>query len=246
MGDRAGQAAEPTAARSMASAAYRRLREEIITGGLPPGAKLHIRQLCDRLGHGLSPVREALNRLASEGLVAHTDQRGFTVAGLDLEDLADLTAARVQLNQVALRAAIERGDAGWEETLLLSYHRLTRTPRHLPAEQGRNPAWELAHRAFHSALIAGCGARRIRDICEQLFDAADRYRHVARIAVSDRRPDDDEHRAIMEAAVSRDAETAVELLTAHFRQTEELVRRKLFATAGAAEQSLAEAARDIG
>lgn len=245
MGEQAGQGVEPTSPRSLTSAAYLRLRDEIMRGNLAPGTKLHIRQLCDRLGHGLSPVREALNRLASEGLVVHSDQRGFTVAGLDLEDLADLTAARVQLNAVALQAAIERGDAEWEEKLLLSYHRLTRTPRHLPSDQGRNPAWELAHRAFHSALIASCGSRRIRDICEQLFDAADRYRYVARIAVSDQRPDDAEHRAIMEAALAREVETAVRLLTAHVLETEELVRRKLFAAAGAAEQDFP-AARDIG
>ena len=56
---------------------------------------------------------------------------------------------------------------------------------------------------------------------------ADRYRHAARIAVSDQRPDEAEHRAIMEATIARDADHAVKLLTEHVRRTESLVRHAL-------------------
>jgi DNA-binding GntR family transcriptional regulator len=215
------QAAE---AGTLASSAYGQLRQEIITGDQVPGSRLHIKQLCERLGIGLSPMREALNRLSAEGLVRQFDQRGFRVAPLDAADLRDLTRMRCWLNAAALRAAIDAGDGAWEEALVVAHHRLMRAPRASASAGGqRGPAWESAHRNFHTALIAGCGSRRMLEQCEALFDAADRYRHVSRIASADRRDDADEHTQIMAATLRRDAETAVALLTRHMQQTETLV-----------------------
>jgi GntR family carbon starvation induced transcriptional regulator len=209
---------------TLASSAYGRLRQEIITGDQVPGSRLHIKQLCERLGIGLSPIREALNRLSSEGLVRQLDQRGFRVAPLDAADLRDLTRMRCWLNEAALRGAIEAGDEGWEEALVVAHHRLMRAPRaDMAADGQRSLAWEEAHRDFHTALIAACGSRRMLEQCEALFDAADRYRHVSRIASADRRDDADEHTRILEATLLRDAETAVTLLTRHMQQTEILV-----------------------
>jgi DNA-binding GntR family transcriptional regulator len=218
---------ETAPAPSQALSAYRRVRQEILRGMIAPGSKLHIGHLCDRLDVRLTPVREALNRLASEGLLVHTEQRGFRVAALSLDDLADLTEARVQLNELALRSAIANGGEEWEEQVLLAFHRLLRTPRFSQEEGGRNPAWESMHRAFHTSLISACASRRIREFCEALFDSADRYRHAARVAVSDQRPDEAEHRALMEATIARDADHAVALLTEHVRRTESLVRQAL-------------------
>ena len=209
---------------TLASSAYGQLRQEIITGDQVPGSRLHIKQLCERLGIGLSPIREALNRLSAEGLVRQFDQRGFRVAPLEAADLRDLTRMRCWLNEAALRAAIEAGDGAWEEALVVAHHRLMRAPRASASADGqRGPAWESAHRDFHTALIAGCGSPRMLEQCEALFDAADRYRHVSRIASADRRDDADEHTQIMAATLQRDAETAVALLTRHMQQTELLV-----------------------
>jgi len=209
---------------TLASSAYGQLRQEIITGDQVPGSRLHIQQLCTRLGIGLSPMREALNRLSAEGLVRQFDQRGFRVAPLDVEDLRDLTRMRCWLNEAALRTAIANGDDAWEEALIVAHHRLMRAPRaSAPGDGQRSPLWENAHRDFHTALIAACGSPRMLEQCAATFDAADRYRHVSRVGSADRRDDEDEHTQIMEATLRRDAEAAVVLLTRHMRQTEALV-----------------------
>jgi DNA-binding GntR family transcriptional regulator len=213
---------------TLASTAYGQLRLEILNGTQVPGSRLHIKQLCERLGIGLSPMREALSRLSAEGLVRQYDQRGFRVAPLDPEDLRDLTRMRCWLNEAALRAAIEFGDTEWEEVLVIAHHRLVRAPRVTDARDGqRNPAWETAHRDFHTALIAACGSRRMLEQCAALFDEADRYRHASRIASADRRDDEDEHTEIMTATLRRDADRAVALLTRHMQRTEQLVRAVL-------------------
>lgn len=209
---------------TLASSAYGRLRLEIIAGDQVPGSRLHIKQLCARLGIGLSPMREALNRLSAEGLVRQLDQRGFRVAPLEAADLLDLTRMRCWLNEAALRAAIVAGDDAWEEALLVAHHRLMRAPRAgAQADGQRSPVWEAAHRDFHTALIAACGSPRMLEQCAALFDAADRYRQVSRIMSADRRDDADEHSQILAATLRRDADTAVALLNQHMRQTETLV-----------------------
>ncbi len=197
---------------TLASLVYDRLRQDIITVAIEPGEKLHIRSLCDRFNVGLSPIREALSRLSTEGLVAQSDHRGFAVKPLSEDDLVDLTRARCWLNELAIRKSIANGDATWEETVVLSFHRLSRTPRFEPGnERERSPAWETAHRNFHASLIAASGSRRL----EQYW---------AGIKGENR---DKEHRALMEAVVARDADAAARLITAHFERTAELVRQVL-------------------
>lgn len=210
---------------TLASTTYQKLREEIITGALPPGGRLNIRGLSDRFAIGLSPLREALNRLSAEGLVQQKDNHGFLVAPVSLDELADLTKARCWANEIGLREAIKCGGDEWEEELLLAFHRLKRTERPVAAGTARSPKWDAAHRAFHCALIAGCGSKWHIQSCEHLFDAAERYRHVARLAGANRSNHEEEHQAIMEAALDRRTEDAVRLLNEHFNTTANLVKK---------------------
>ena len=219
------------AAETLASQAFLRLRREIIEGLFVPGEKLRVRQLSERYAIGASPMREALNRLSRDGLVEQADLRGFSVSGLNEEDLAGLTRARIWMNDRALRESFARGDAKWEEGVILSYYRLSRIPFAPPSVE---PAWETAHRAFHTSLIAACGSLWMIRACEQLFDAADRYRYLSREAGCVEGPRSDEHRPMMEAVVARDEERAAQLLEAHFRRTEERSREELRRRAAAA------------
>lgn len=236
-GRRAGAPAESGAHKqTLASAIHAQLRDAIITNSIPPETKLNIRELCARYSVGISPVREALSRLSSEGLVDQSDNRGFSVVPVSVPELFDLTQARCWINEIGLRQSIAKGGPEWEERVVVAFHRLSRTPRHTgggPAD--RNPAWEQAHRVFHRSLIDGCGSHWIVDICERLFEAAERYRHIAREAGVFRGNLETEHRGIMQAAIDRKADEAVELLNSHFRRTAEIVQRAV-ALPGAGSQ----------
>lgn len=213
---------------TLASAAYERLRREIIGGTFPAGRKLHIRRLCERYQMGLSPVREALNRVSRDGLVRQNDLRGFSVAPMSLEDLCDLTLTRCWLNELALRRSIAEGGAAWEEGVVLAFHRFSRSPPPEPdATEAARDTHENAHRAFHASLIAACGSARLQAYCEQLFDAADRYRNLKLPQQLQERRKHNEHRVIMDAVLARDADKAVALLSAHFRNTERIAAEAL-------------------
>jgi len=198
---------------TMASAIYRKLRHDIVKGILAPGEKLRIELLTERYGVGGSPAREALNRLSAESFVRRHDQRGFQVAPVSIEDLAELTRTRCMLNEITLREAIARGDEAWEEQIVLTCHRLMRTEFQLP-DASINPEWEKRHRAFHSTLIAACGSRWLIQLSETLFDCADRYRHIS-MKSSERRDVGAEHQAIMNAVINHDVTTSVRLLNDH-------------------------------
>ena len=164
----------------------------------------------------LSVVREAVTRLASEDLVEATPQRGFRVRPLSVEHLQDLTWVRVQLETLALRESIAKGDVTWEANLVAAHHRLAVTPTYFEDGTG-NLEWLTAHSGFHAALAAAAGSPILERLRRQLYDAAELYRmwssnlpqHPTREHV------DDEHRAIFEAALARDADRAVELVTRH-------------------------------
>lgn len=203
-----------------ASAVYERLRDDIAHGVLEPGSKLRVEAMCSRYDVGASPLREALNRLSSEGLVDRTELRGFSVASLHWDELPILTQNRVQLESLALRQSIERRDQAMEDQLVLLMHRLSRTPRSLSAESYvTNPAWEALHRDFHRALLSRCPSRWLRGFCDSLADESYRFRQVAAGKSFSSRDENAEHRAVFEAVIEGRSDEAVRLLEAHYTRT---------------------------
>jgi GntR family carbon starvation induced transcriptional regulator len=198
------------------SAIYERLRREIIQGTLLPGEKLRIEVLRTRYNVGGTPLREAMNRLSTEGLVTQSEQRGFRVTPVSADDLLELTRTRCLINEVALRESIARGGREWEEGVLLALHRSSRIP--IVVDGRMNPDWSELHRVFHAALLAGCGSRWLMDFNDLLFDCAERYRNLLAV-MGTVRDVLGEHRAIAEAAIERKTALAVGLLNDHYEKT---------------------------
>lgn len=210
-------------ASTLASRIERRLRHDIVTGVLLPGSKLRTDALSLRYGAGATPVREALNRLASDGLAVLFDKRGFRVPQVSAEELNDLTLTRCWIQELALKDSIEHADGAWEEAVVLALHRLSRAASAgTPDTQANGPHWEPLHRAFHVALIGRCRSQRLRDYTEVLFDQADRYRHLGAV-IDPRRDLVAEHRALAEAALAGDVPLALERAHRHVMQTTEAV-----------------------
>ena len=211
-------------AATLATNLYDRIRADLLDGKLEPGRKLQIEFLCDHYQAGQTPVREALNRLTSDGLVERRDQRGFAVAGISASDLREITQTRCWLEEVALREAFATRSVEWEEQVVLAYHRLSKVPRSLSeTEYKENPEWERLHRAFHRALIGGCQSRWLINFCEQLADQLYRYRQLSVRRVYPKRPEREEHQAMLEAVVAGDAGAAIELVTSHYKKTADII-----------------------
>jgi DNA-binding GntR family transcriptional regulator len=216
-------AAQP--ARTLSGAVLEDLRRDILECRWAPGAKLRFEALRQQYDVGLSPLREALSRLAVEGLVVGEDRRGFRVAPASIADLQEITALRCEIEGLALRWSIERGSDAWESEIVAAFHHLSRLHWEIPSRPRQiSDEWERRHTAFHYALASACGSVRLLQLRAQLFNQTNRYRRLA-VAFS-RVPRDDrsEHKALMDAALARDAERVVALIRKHIRKTAETVR----------------------
>jgi DNA-binding GntR family transcriptional regulator len=202
---------------------YEVLRSELLNGVLHPSQKLKMVELTERFGVSQSVVREALTRLTEQGLLVATPQRGFRVRDLSIEDIAELTETRIQVESLALRLAVERGDLQWETAILAAHHRLERTP--VARDDGTfNEDWSVQHRDFHQAVLAGCGNRRLESVANSLRDSAELYRRWYWVLTDDHQRDlAREHRQLKELALARDAGRAIEVLTEHIGRAPSLL-----------------------
>lgn len=210
-------------AATLTQSVYAQLRADILSGRMRPGEKIRAEALRKRFNTASSPVREALNRLLSEGFVALEEQKGFRVAPVSPEELKELVKTRCWIDGLAIRESIARFDLSWEENLILALHHLSQAHRD-ELGQAENLKWESRHKDFHMALIGGCGSRWIKRISEQLFDAAERYRLLALEQVLERN-ELQEHRDLVDACINRDADRAIALLDHHYTQTFEAITK---------------------
>src|SRR6266853_969685 len=164
--------------RRRTSNVFEQLQSDILTCRILPDTRLRLKDVRQRYSCGLSPLREALMRLVPDGLVILEDRKGFRVAPVSNEEMIDLTSTRCELEAIATRMAIERGDDRWEANLLARFHELSKRPM-LTSEKILDPEWEIRHRAFHTALRAACGSPWQMYFCGMLFDRAARYRRLS-------------------------------------------------------------------
>ncbi len=203
---------------------YNALKQDIIRGVLPPRDWLRIDALRARYQAGASPLREALNRLAAEGLVAQTDQRGFAVADLNEDDIDEILFTRCALNQIMLPAALANGDAAWEERVVLAHYHLSKTPP-FTSDGDANEDYLACHREFHMSILAPCGSRWLLELSEKLFDWTQRHQNLAmRSDVVGSRNVAAEHNELTTAVLARDAQKAIRLLNEHVTLTGRLAR----------------------
>jgi DNA-binding GntR family transcriptional regulator len=204
--------------------AAERLTSEIVSCELPPGQKLLIVDLKARYAMGASPLREALSRLCSLGLVVFDSGRGFRVAPTSKEDLEDLTAVREIIEIAALKRAIAMGDDEWEVGIVAAYARLERAAMRQGKNVGHVPAEaEGAHKLFHTALVAACGSKRLMEAQSNQYDQARRYRHQMLELTYDLDDFLESHEKLKQATLARDVDEACARLASHLRITPAMV-----------------------
>ncbi len=200
-------------------AVYHQLRNDIIQGTLAPGIKLKIEHLRSEYNVGATPVREALSRLTSSGFVMTEGQRGFKVAPISADDLADITEMRITLELKALRKSILTGGDDWESNVVASYYQLSKLEA---VDITKNLAqWDKRNQAFHSSLISACSSKWLMHFHNILYDQHRRYRNISLSDRGAKRDVHSEHERIYEAALSRDADTACRETEEHIRLTAE-------------------------
>jgi DNA-binding GntR family transcriptional regulator len=193
---------------------FRRLRDDIIFGRLPPGRKLRLERLRDDYSVSVTTLREVLGRLASEGLILFEAQKGFAVAPISAGDLREIAEMRSLLECHAVGPSFARGDLDWEARVVGAHHKLSRMEaRMLAGDRTAATDWKRYDRAFHVALISACDSGELLAAHERIFDRFLRYQVLlvmfrGEVAAH-------EHDDLLAAALAHDAETARAVLTRH-------------------------------
>lgn len=207
-----------TGGQTLSTGIASRLRAQITSGQIPPGSKLHLEELRATFGVSLSPLREALSRLAAEGFVVMESQRGYRAMPVSEANLREVTKLRSEIEAFALRESIRQGDDQWESELVASQYRLNKLEKARPAADGLIE-WETAHRDLHQRLLSACQLPLLLQFCATLHDLSDRYR---RLFLATRPLDRDvsqEHADIVAATLERREDEACQLLRMHIERT---------------------------
>ena len=187
------------------------IKKQIVYGEISPGAKINISKLKNQFNVGLAPLREALARLVNTGLLLSEPNKGYKVAPISKEEFWDLCEASRHLEILALKQAIQRGDALWEEEIIASLFQLKKLE-----EGGKAPnfdEWKVAHVRFHDALISSCSAI-LKEMRSLIHLRSERYVQIAFKKV-DLSFFHEDHKELAEAALARDIPRATGVMKKH-------------------------------
>lgn len=214
-----------------APSTYQQLRNDILEGEIEPESKLSIAVLAERYGSSAAPVREALSRLAAEGLVTRRGQRGYWAAPISAEEFVEVSRLREMLEVDAFRQSIELGDLDWEARIAGARHRELAVRKRTDLSDSEAAVQRTReNRRFHMALISGCPSLWQLRFISTLYDQSERFRRLSlsHAVENSTQPKVDEHEQIMQAAFKRDVKTASELLRLHIAHANEQVMKTLF------------------
>ncbi|MEQ5869380.1 GntR family transcriptional regulator [Sagittula sp. NFXS13] len=196
---------------------YRDLRELVLFGVLAPGEPVTIQGVVDRLGAGMTPVREALRRLTAEGALESLGNRRIVVPVLDAPAVEDLTEARLAIEPRLAARAAERVTAQAVADLRKIDARLDRG-----IARGDVETYLRENHAFHAALNSWAAAPILTSLTESLWL---RFGPSLRVVCGQEgtRALRDLHKELLEALHDGDAEAASSAISGDVRQGMEMI-----------------------
>jgi DNA-binding GntR family transcriptional regulator len=201
---------------SKADQVHAQLKEEIELGELAPGTSLSELSLVERTGASRTPVREALRRLAAEGLVDLTPRLGARVSRVSAQSVRDLFEFRQLLEPVAIRQATETAAVDPEVRRIFTAMRteFTRIQRRVPSQARSRAFYELADR-FDWAVIGATRNEHLRRTIAELRPHTARLRNLSHVDPRRTEVSVAEHLVIVDAMLRGDAAEAAAKTAEH-------------------------------
>ncbi|CAN5304423.1 GntR family transcriptional regulator [soil metagenome] len=195
------------------------LREAILAGDLGPGQRIGQDAIAREHGVSRVPVREALRQLEAEGLVVQTPHAGARVSSFGLEEVPELYELREAIEPLVLRHSVVNLSPDQLAELSASMERVVATEDDVQA-------WLLQDRLFHLSSFQAAGMPTAMNLAERLYNLTQSYRRQFFSSLNRQEMEMShlEHRLILDAIMSGDAEKAAELHRLHVRQTRMFVR----------------------
>ncbi|WP_308911838.1 GntR family transcriptional regulator [Pseudokordiimonas caeni] len=209
--------------RTLAERVFEIMRERIVTGRIPTSAPIRQDVLAAELGISKIPLREALARLEQEGLIVSMPNRGYFVRAMSADEADEIFALRLVIEPAAAAAGCLAATEPHQAAAREAFEALDRAAAdNLGEVAARN-------RAFHTSLVRPAGRMLTTNLVERLEILSERYviAHLQPAGREDRAHL--EHKALLDAWLSRDGKLTESLLTAHIEGTLKDLRQQLAA-----------------
>lgn len=198
----------------------RKLRSAILSGELAPGDRLVVATLVERWQVSPTPLREAFQRLAADGLVELTSQRGARVSPVSMKEMLEIYELRELLEPLALERSLARADDDWRRLVGESYQHLTDALR---SEDTDMMELEDHHWVFHQALLSRCDSQWLLRVISWLSEHSVRYRLLSLAPRGGPKEVAAEHEQLLDACLNGNADHAISSLLHHLRLTVESI-----------------------
>ena len=192
-----------------------RLRHDILSGAIAPGTKLVSKTLASRYSISATPLREALQILAGEGLVEMTPQYGARVSPVSLTEAEELYELRLVLEPKTIRRSLKRATDSRLDQIRTTYDELVAAQSRIDAR------YFSVHNQFHRLMRMDCDSAWLLRIVDQLTANSERYR---RLRSGDIGVVHSEHEGLRDACVSRDGPEVAKLMRTHISNTRDSIR----------------------
>ncbi len=211
---------------TLATKCFEQLTESILKGDLLPGTKLLCEELKKQLGVGMSPVREALSKLAASHFVTFEEHKGFHVAKIEEKELVPDILTFAEIECLCLKQSLSQGKDEWEGNVIATLHALKKIEK---GEEIDYFTWAPANARFHYALISACPLKPLMNIRAELYQKHQWYVLLS-YKFSDKpllQANHEEHKKIAELALERKGHAAADALYHHIASSREEILNKL-------------------
>jgi DNA-binding GntR family transcriptional regulator len=207
---------------SLSELAHEAIRERILYGDFKPGDWLRQEELSQQLGVSHTPVREALDRLVSDGLAERTPHKGVRVSTIDENDIAEVYCLRLLLEPLVVRLAA----INISEEQLKNLWTIVDQAEIMTSLDDMPPRRQL-NREFHGMICKACGSEMLERLCGivwnrfpdwMLYEGL--YRHPKSLKPRLQR-EIKEHRGLLDAIAERNVNLAEQLSASHIKGTKE-------------------------
>lgn len=206
-------AAQENPSAAGARSAHSQLRQEIVSGLLPPGSPVHEVALSNRMGLSRAPIRDAILRLEADGLVER-GPRGTVVRTRTAEEIFDIYQARIALEAEAAATAAARASQ-------LDLARLSMIHEEAASESDHAVERQL-HARWHRALAVAARNLTVVELLERLTMQLAPYETAYLADTPNLSHTEDEHGTLLAAIREGDADGARRLMTVHLQRTRDV------------------------
>jgi DNA-binding GntR family transcriptional regulator len=204
---------------TLAQEVYTRIRESIMNGDLSPGEKISIRKMAERYGVSTMPVREALNKLQSEGFV-HFERRSIYVSKLSAKDLVEIFQIRINLERMAMEWSYPNiGEKEIDE--------LTKMVKDMDLHIHAPIEWNVLNKQFHTKIYSYSRSKPMLEMLNAIWGRVDPYMNIYSTSSYYLSLSQKEHFQMVELMKNKEIDSLLALTTHHIQKTCDAVLEKL-------------------